>query len=83
MLNRLKRLRAVLTPKRIFRLVLMVAGGWLLVALILGLIVHFYGLVDRTQSADVIIVLGAGSGPALTRRSIHAAKLWQQGLAPR
>jgi uncharacterized SAM-binding protein YcdF (DUF218 family) len=36
----------------------------------------------------VIIVLGAGlrpdntPGPALTRRSLHAAHLWQQGLAP-
>jgi len=50
--------------------------------------VHFTGLQDTSQPADVIIVLGAGlredgrPGPALTRRTRHAAALWHEGIAP-
>ena len=50
--------------------------------------VHFSGLPGAAESADIIIVLGAGlredgrPGPALTRRSRHAAALWRQGVAP-
>ena len=50
--------------------------------------IHFTGTQDGTRPADVIIVLGAGlrhdgrPGPALTRRSIRAADLWQRGIAP-
>jgi len=50
--------------------------------------VHFTGLQDTSQPADVIIVLGAGlredgrPGPALTRRTRHAAALWHDGIAP-
>jgi len=51
-------------------------------------VITVYGQVDRAHSADVIVVLGAGlrldntPGPALTRRALHAAHLWQRGLAP-
>lgn len=50
---------------------------------------HITGLHDRAADADIIIVLGAGlkedgrPGPALTRRSRHAAALWHEGIAPR
>ena len=50
--------------------------------------IHFTGAQDSTRPADVIIVLGAGlrhdglPGPALTRRSMRAADLWQRGIAP-
>jgi len=50
--------------------------------------VHFTGLQDNAESADIIIVLGAGlredgrPGPALTRRTRHAAALWHEGIAP-
>jgi len=50
--------------------------------------VHVTGLQDETESADIIIVLGAGlrddgrPGPALTRRSRQGANLWHQGVAP-
>ncbi len=50
--------------------------------------VALVGEMDNTQPADVIIVLGAGlredghPGPALARRSRHAAELWRRGLAP-
>jgi uncharacterized SAM-binding protein YcdF (DUF218 family) len=50
--------------------------------------VHFAGMQDAIEPADIIIVLGAGlredgrPGPALTRRSRHAAALWHEGIAP-
>jgi uncharacterized SAM-binding protein YcdF (DUF218 family) len=48
-----------------------------------------YGLQDRAQPADAIVVLGSRvypggrAGPSLTRRAQHAALLYAQGLAPR
>ncbi len=48
-----------------------------------------YGFQDRAQPADAIVVLGsrvypgARPGPSLTRRALHAAALYAQGLAPR
>ena len=60
---------------------------WLLFSLVLGGIVLAYAQQDHAQEADVIIVLGSGlrrdnhPGPALTRRSQHAAELYAQGLA--
>ena len=50
--------------------------------------IHHSGGIDTAAEADVIIVLGAGlhrdgrPGHALTRRSLQAAGLWQDGLAP-
>lgn len=50
--------------------------------------IHIAGTKDNTRPADVIIVLGAGlrpdgrPGPALTRRSMRAADLWHEGIAP-
>ena len=47
-----------------------------------------YGLRDRAEPADAIVVLGsrvyAGGrpGPALERRTRHAVALYEQGLAP-
>lgn len=47
-----------------------------------------YGLVDRAEPAEVIVVLGSRvwrsgrPGPALARRAAHAAALYGQGLAP-
>lgn len=61
---------------------------FLLFELGLAAAIHFYGLTDRTQPADVIIVLGAGLNadntptPSMIRRADHAAAMWQQGLAP-
>ncbi len=49
---------------------------------------HLIGAIDSAQEADAIIVLGAGllrdgrPGPALARRSLHAADLWHAGIAP-
>jgi uncharacterized SAM-binding protein YcdF (DUF218 family) len=46
-----------------------------------------FGQVDRAQPADVIVVLGARVWPsgrpsgALARRTFHAVKLYQEGLA--
>ncbi|MCY4019446.1 MAG: YdcF family protein [Chloroflexi bacterium] len=50
--------------------------------------IHIAGRQDSRSPADVIIVLGAGlrpdgrPGPALTRRSLQAADLWREGIAP-
>jgi uncharacterized SAM-binding protein YcdF (DUF218 family) len=47
-----------------------------------------FGQVDRARPADVIVVLGARVRPngrpsdALARRTLHAVKLYQEGLAP-
>lgn len=50
--------------------------------------IHIVGATDRTEQADVIVVLGAGirrdgrAGWALTRRAEMGADLWHQGVAP-
>ncbi|MBI3764575.1 MAG: YdcF family protein [Chloroflexi bacterium] len=47
-----------------------------------------YGITDRAQAADVIVVLGSRvlqsgqPGPSLSRRAAHAAALYGKGLAP-
>jgi uncharacterized SAM-binding protein YcdF (DUF218 family) len=73
--------------RRLVRIALMTLLVWLVVMCGLAGAVHFYGMTDRGQSADVIIVLGSGllrnnqPGPALTRRSQEAAALYGAGLA--
>jgi uncharacterized SAM-binding protein YcdF (DUF218 family) len=74
--------------RRILRVAALILLLWLWQVAVVVMVINAYGRVDRAQAADVIIVLGAGlrrdntPGPALTRRTLHAAKLWQQGLAP-
>lgn len=61
---------------------------WLMAVATLIAVTHHMGTVDTAQRSDVIIVLGSGlrwdgsAGWALTRRTEHAARLWQQGYAP-
>lgn len=84
-----RRVRSVFAFKRLLRIGLVAVIIWFVLMIVLGMVIHVYGRADHTQNADVIIVLGAGlradgrPGPALTRRSIHAADLWKQGYAPR
>ncbi|MGH2592336.1 MAG: YdcF family protein [Anaerolineae bacterium] len=63
-----------------------------LIAAVIGLAamvaaIDAYGLVDRAQPADVIVVLGSQvfpggrAGPSLARRADHAAALYHQGYA--
>lgn len=85
----LRRVRAGLSFRRLLRWMLLALVGWSVLALLLALTIHIYGRVERDpEPADVIIVLGAGvradgrAGPALTRRSTHAADLWKEGFAP-
>ncbi len=67
----------------ISRLLLTLLCAWLL-----GLaLLDAYGLQDQAQPADAIVILGSrvypgGPGPALTRRTRHAAALYARGLAP-
>lgn len=82
-MGRFKRLR------RIVKFVFVVALPiWVLVVLALLAAIYHYGSVDYAQTADVIIVLGAGlrpdgtPTPTLETRSRHAATLWQAGFAP-
>ncbi|MDX1996013.1 MAG: YdcF family protein [bacterium] len=73
--------------KHLVRFVLVVGLVWGLVAVGLGLLVYTTGESDTSQPSDVIIVLGSGlrrngsPGDALTRRSVWAAQLYQQGIA--
>lgn len=61
---------------------------WLVGVAVLAIAIHSFGHNQRPQSADVIIVLGAGlrrdgrPGPALTRRTLLAAQLYREGYAP-
>jgi len=84
-INRLLRtLRLARLWRRTARLLLL----WLALALLLAGSIVAYGRVDRADSADVIVVLGAGlnrsdrPGPALIRRADRAAALYAEGAAP-
>ena len=76
------------TRRRFIRLVVGLLVVWVVAMLALSAVIYAYGLADHARPADVIIVLGSGllpdgrPGPALTRRSQHAASLWHQGIAP-
>ena len=76
------------TRKRLKRMALFILFACLLYFAAFATAVHFTGLQDSAEAADIIIVLGAGlkedgrPGPALTRRTRHAAALWHEGIAP-
>jgi uncharacterized SAM-binding protein YcdF (DUF218 family) len=88
MRKRLRRLYALAKHRRIRQAVLLAFILWLWVVLVLVLVIDAYGHHDNAHPADVIIVLGAGlrsdntPGPALIRRTTHAAELWKAGFAP-
>ena len=75
-----------LRPVKRFLLFMLVAALLYFIGFIAA--VHVTGLQDNAETADIIIVLGAGlredgrPGPALTRRSRHGASLWHEGIAP-
>ncbi|HVU13908.1 MAG TPA: YdcF family protein [Phototrophicaceae bacterium] len=74
--------------RRIRRIVLILLGVWLIGCVLLAGVVYVYGLTDRAQPEDVIIVLGSGlapdlsPSPGLIRRADHAADLWKAHYAP-
>lgn len=82
----MKKLQSIL--KVLGRVVLLSLLVWMVVGVHLLVAVHYYGQTDRVQRADVLIVLGAGlrydgePGPALLRRTLHAAAVYKDGYAP-
>ena len=76
------------TRNRLKRVTLFILLASLLYFAAFAIAVHVTGLRDSAEPADIIIVLGAGlkedgrPGPALTRRTKHAAALWHEGIAP-
>ncbi len=85
----LKRLRRVRVRRRnVVRALLISLLVWLIIICGLTTAVYVYGRIDRQQTADVIVVLGAGlradnlPTSALMRRSNHGAALYRAGLAP-
>lgn len=74
--------------QRFKRMILFLFLGGLLYFCSFIVALHVIGATDRTEEADVIIVLGAGlrrdgrPAWALTRRAEMAAALWHDGIAP-
>ena len=74
--------------KRLKRLVILLFLGGILYFCAFVIATHIVGGTDRAESADVIVVLGAGlrrdgrPGWALTRRAKMGAALWHDGIAP-
>ena len=74
--------------RRFKRLMIFLFFGGLLYFCSFIIALHIIGATDRTEEADVIIVLGAGlrrdgrPAWALTRRAEMAADLWHDGIAP-
>jgi uncharacterized SAM-binding protein YcdF (DUF218 family) len=89
----LKYSQSTFTRRRLMKMMVVLLVLWLWVAFISAIVIFAYGeqnQIDNTQTdiADVIIVLGSGlrsdgrSGDALIRRSLWAARLYEQGAAP-
>lgn len=81
------RLIGLLTWKRLFIIALVGGVIWFGVVVVLAMQIESVGQTDEAQPADVIIVLGSGlrrdgrPGDALFRRSVWAARLYEQGYA--
>jgi len=75
-------------PKKLLYGVVAFAALWVTIILVLIAAIYVTGTIDAAESADAIIVLGAGvthdgrPGWALARRSVKAADLWHAGYAP-
>ncbi|MEO8394724.1 MAG: YdcF family protein [Chloroflexota bacterium] len=67
---------------------LVLVDAWLIFNCVIAVIIFVYGLPDRAQHEDVIVVLGAGlnrdlsTNVSTTRRAVRGAELWKQGYAP-
>lgn len=54
---------------------------WIAFCIALAVYIHEYGRVDRAESSDAIVVLGAGMGPSFYMRIRHGARLYNEGYA--
>ena len=85
-LNRLRRVRV--RRRTVVRFILITLLIWLIVICGLTAAVYLYGRTDQQQTADVIIVLGAGlrrdnlPTSALMRRGNHRAAPFPAGIPP-
>ncbi|HEY4690425.1 MAG TPA: YdcF family protein [Anaerolineae bacterium] len=76
-----------MTRSRLLRFGLVAALLALIGLAVMIAVIDAYGLVDRAQPADVIVVLGARvypdgqPGPSLARRADHALSLYRRGYA--
>lgn len=76
------------STQQVKRIVLFLIIGGLMYFCSFITAIHIVGATDKTEDADIIIVLGAGirrdgrAGWALTRRSEMGADLWLKGKAP-
>ena len=89
----LKYIQSTFTRRRLMKMMVILLVLWLWIAFTSAIVIFAYGeqnQIDNTQTdvADVIIVLGSGlradgrPGDALIRRSLWAARLYEQGAAP-
>ena len=82
-------IKRIWRSKRLWRGVRLLLALWLVSVVVLVVAILIYSGSDQAQSADVIVVLGAGlarndrPGPALIRRAAQGAALWQDGKASR
>lgn len=84
----MRTLSRYLTGRHLLRFIAVVLAVWLGVGLALAVSIYQFGESGNARPADAIIVLGSGltrsgrPGDALTRRSVWAAGLYADGLAP-
>lgn len=80
-------IKRILRSRRLWRGVRLLMALWLLSVAVLVAAIVVYSRSDQAQTADVIVVLGAGlnpnnrPGPALIRRTAQGAALWHDGTA--
>jgi uncharacterized SAM-binding protein YcdF (DUF218 family) len=84
----IRRISRTVALRRVLVTLSVVLALWLLAIVGMGAAIYLYGEDQHHMPADVIIVLGSGlrrdgsPGDALTRRSLWAAQLYQDGMAP-
>jgi uncharacterized SAM-binding protein YcdF (DUF218 family) len=80
-------IKRIVRSRRLRRGVRLILALWLVSVVTLVTTILIYSGSDQAQTADVIVILGAGlnrddrPGPALIRRAAQGAALWEDGTA--